>query len=191
MLFVNQQHTFQVVLVQQRKLVVFDIIGGVYNMNKIYLLLMLLLLIHEIHSYIIRFRKCYRSNIVYGTNSHIDVPPLVELILLEASQVDSSKLIEAKSIIESDTKGRERSKYVWNSKNDALVSSFQYKLQSQDDSSIETMTLNERINELNIETYDKGVESTSAITTSTMTSSSIDDDNSITKKRGRPKKMKE
>jgi hypothetical protein len=127
---------------------------------------------------------------MYGTtNSHIDVPPLVELILLEASQVDSSKLIEAKSIVESDTKGRERSKYVWNSKNDALVSTFQYKLQSEDDSSIETMTLNERINELNIETYDKGTEST---TTVDRTSSTIDEDgNFITKKRGRPKKSKE
>ena len=158
---------------------------------KLFLCLTLLYIVHHVESY--HFNVFYRasrnyhnsiSRLLFGTNSHIEVPPLVELILLEASEVDSSKLIEAKSIIESDTKGRDRSRYVWNAKNDALVSHFQYKIQSKDDSSIETMTLNERINELNIETYDK-VDGTSI---SDRTSSSIDEDGNSIKKRGRPKK---
>lgn len=152
--------------------------------------LALLYILHHVKSYhfnVYRASRKYHNSIsrlLFGTNSHIEVPPLVELILLEASEVDSSKLIEAKSIIESDTKGRDRSRYVWNAKNDALVSHFQYKIQSKDDSSIETMTLNERINELNIETYDK-IDGTS---TSDRTSSSIDEDGNSIKKRGRPKK---
>ena len=157
---------------------------------KLFLCLTLLYIVHHVESY--HFNVFYRasrnynsiSRLLFGTNSHIEVPPLVELILLEASEVDSSKLIEAKSIIESDTKGRDRSRYVWNAKNDALVSHFQYKIQSKDDSSIETMTLNERINELNIETYDK-IDGTSI---SDRTSSSIDEDGNSIKKRGRPKK---
>ena len=156
---------------------------------KFLLCLVLLFIINHVESYRFNVNRANRkyhhsiSRLLLGTNSHIEVPPLVELILLEASEVDSAKLIEAKSIIESDTKGRDRSRYVWNAKNDALVSHFQYKIQSKDDSSIETMTLNERINELNIETYDKD-----GTSISDRTSTSIDEDGNSIKKRGRPKK---
>lgn len=130
---------------------------------------------------------------LYGTTyspSSIEVPPLVDLILLESSQVDSSKLIEAKSIIDSDNKGKERSKYVWNAKNDALISTFQYKIQMKDDS-IETMTLNERINELNTENNDKSKED-NTIETIPAVKTFDEDGNEITpKKRGRPRKTKE
>lgn len=155
-------------------------------MNSITILLLLVLIIQSsaFHNY---FR--YNRHIVLRgvPNSHIEVPPLVDLILLEASDVDATKLIEARSIIESDVNGKERSKYLWNSKNDALVSTFQYKTQSEDDLSIETMTLNERINELNIETYDK--ETSEGTTGTGRSTAGIVYEDAIQKKRGRPKKV--
>ena len=49
------------------------------------------------------------------------------------------------------------------------------------------MTLNERINELNIETYDK----TDGTSITTDRTSSVDEDGNSIKRRGRPKKTKE
>ena len=137
-----------------------------------------------------------RYNIkLFGTSispSSIEVPPLVDLILLESSQVDSSKLIEAKSIVDSDQKGKERSKHVWNAKNDALVSSFQYKIQVNDDS-IETMTLNERINELNTSNDGNDNKSNDAKSAEPIpVEKNYDEDGNeiVLKKRGRPRKTK-